>query len=486
MKPGYSILSILRDFIERLISRYQKPNVETLYPKCHEDVKTILTQAGENGTPVSVVGGTYPTCPLNRDIHMCVCYMDRLLGLDILNQTVMTGPGMKLSHLTRLLETVNLTLDIQGTLPDLAVVDAISIGAFGSTSYLPDTVLQVQVVTADAETVTWTWDSHQKQMAALLSGLGMVAVVIAVTFKCIPLYRVTEISYLTSIRDILETWGVVYRTSQAQQISWYPFTELVILTHTNAMDKNTWSCKQSWVNQKLGSCSQWVARTARKINIFLSSSLPLFSSLLARVQLFSMWSVARYRSDHAHSPQNYHSHCDNYRGTSWLLPIDCLPPLLYNISAWSKTHSRVVASPLYIQTVRNDRVPVHTSYLSPSLSSPDAPSASVWYDWFLPETCPDPLEVAEFEEMFHSVQGVRCWSSERIVSPLVLSNTFPKYKEWCKVKSEIDPDQLFSSGYVQGNVWSPPPPGLSLSKERSLSRSSLSKERASSRMSAPT
>jgi len=106
-----------------------------------DDNLQILTQAGENGTSVSVVGGTYPTCPLNKDIHMSLCYMDRLLGLDIHSQTITTGPGMKLSHLTRLLETVNLTLDIHGRLPDLAVVDAISIGAFGSTLYLPDTVL---------------------------------------------------------------------------------------------------------------------------------------------------------------------------------------------------------------------------------------------------------------------------------------------------------------------------------------------------------
>jgi len=360
-------------------------------------------------------------------------------------------------------------------------------------------VLRVEVVTASAERVTWSWETHKKQMEALLSGLGMVAVVIAVTFKCIPLCRVTEISYLTSIKDILETWGVIYRTSEAQQISWYPFTELVILTHTNALDKNSWSCKQSWVSQKLGLCSEYVARAARKINILLSSSLPLFSSLLARIQFFSMWSVARYRSDHAHTPQNYHAHCDIYRGTTWLLPIDCLPPLLYNISVWSQAHARVVASPLYIQTVRNDHVPVNTSYLSPSLSSSVAPSASIWYDWFLPETCPDPLEIAEFEDMFHSVKGVRCWSSERIVSPLVLSNSFPKYKDWCRVKAQVDPDQVLSSGYVQGNVWSPPPPGFSVSKEslagesldgfsfkeRSLSRASISKERPSSRMSAP-
>jgi len=457
MKAGFSLFSLIRDIIERLLQRYRPSATETLYPKCTEDVKEIVTQAGENGASVCVVGGSYPTPPLTRDILVSLCYMDRLLGLDINNRTVVTGPGMRLSQLTRLLETVNLALDIEGRMVDLTVIDAISIGAFGSCSLLPDTVASVCVVTANADTVVWTWEENQPQMAALFSGLGMLAAVVAVTFRCRPLARVAEISYLTSIRDVLETWGVVYRTSKAQQISWYPFTELVILTHTNAIDKNTWASKQSWVNQKLGLCTEWLARATRKLNILISSSLrvPFLSSLLARVQFISMWSVARYRSDHAHPPPHYHSHCDIYRGTAWLLPIDRLPPLLYNVSVWSAEHPRVVASPLYIQTVRNSHPASHSSYLSTSLSSPDNPAVSVWYDWFLPETSPDPLEVAEFEDLFHFVGGVRCWSSERIVSPLVLSNTFPKYKDWCQIKSEVDPHGLFSSGYVQGSVWAP-------------------------------
>jgi len=59
--------------------------------------------------------------------------------------------------------------------------------------------------------------------------------------------------------------------------------------------------------------------------------------------------------------------------------------------------------------------------------------------------------------MFHSAGGVKCWSGDRIVSPLVLSATFLHYREWCQVKNEIDPDYLLASGYVQGSVWLPLP-----------------------------
>jgi hypothetical protein len=43
-----------------------------------------------------------------------------------------------------------------------------------------------------------------------IPGLGLVAVVIAVTFKCVPLFRVTEVTYLSSIREIKKRRMIFY------------------------------------------------------------------------------------------------------------------------------------------------------------------------------------------------------------------------------------------------------------------------------------
>ena len=54
------------------------------------------------------------------------------------------------------------------------------------------------------------------------------------------------------------------------------------------------------------------------------------------------------------------------------------------------------------------------------------------------------------------VGAVKCWTGERLVSPLVLSNTHPQYRDWCRVKLDQDPDCVLESGYVQGTVFSKP------------------------------
>ena len=48
---------------------------------------------------------------------------------------------------------------------------------------------------------------------------------------------------------------------------------------------------------------------------------------------------------------------------------------------------------------------------------------------------------------------MKCWSGQRLVSPLVLSNTHPQYRDWCRVKLEQDPVNLLDTGYVQGTVY---------------------------------
>ncbi|XP_023332500.1 L-gulonolactone oxidase [Eurytemora carolleeae] len=403
-----SLVSAVKQFFINIF--FSPPKGEYLYPRCGEDVLEILTQARDNKTQVKVVGGSFPLSSESpEDVILNLNLMNKLIGLDVHQQTVIAEPGMLLSHLSALLETVNLSLDLAGTVPDLSIVDAIAVGLAGCGGTLAKNILSVEVALpgADggrsrrAELNSWSWTTNPAQMSALFSGLGLVAVVIAVTFKCIPLYRVTEVSYLTSLRDILETWSLVHRTSFSQQLIWYPFSELVILTHTSNLNRNV-AIAQSFINRQFSNTSRAVARFIRKINLFLFSSAPILSSVLARIQFISLWSVAKNRSDYAHPSVSYID-CDILRGATWLLPLASLPPLLCSISQWSHSHPAVVSSPLLIYTIQGEgegRVGL-APYLQPSIEGKGA-AATVWYDWFLSDSSPDPLELAQFEEMFHS------------------------------------------------------------------------------------
>jgi len=550
-----SLLSSILTKFRYLFELWWSPNLkaEVVYPHCVEDLVEILGQVRENQTQVKVVGGSFPLAPcLKEDIIVSLSCMDKLIGLDVHQQTVTAEPGVKLSNLISILETVNMTLELSGPLPDLALVDAIAIGLTGTGGSLSANVLNVEVIlpgglnnTAHSRTASddfnsdfegmqqgqfmrrgpelaaWSWSTHPDRMAALFSGLGMVAVVTSVTLKCIPLYRVSETSSLLYLSDVMDTWALLgSRSPVSHHLTWFPFSELVIFKQISPIERS--GCViQSLLNRKVTELAQVLARFVRVMNlVFFSSSF--LGWTLARIQFISLWSAARNRSDYSHPPISF-QHSETVRGSTWLVPLSSIPPLLASIKQWCLSHPRHVTSPLEVYTVRADKRLMragsaggHTvqqhPFLYPRLdkggeegdvmtasscssldfsprsarasprnlltqrsptpsSSPLPPNpmrstrphaAAVCYDWFVTavstaEPSVDPTEVAQLEQLFLTAGGIRCWSGDRIVSPMVLSYTFPEYAAWCKVKYELDPDNVLTSGYVQGEIWSKPP-----------------------------
>ena len=152
--------------------------------------------------------------------------------------SVTVESGMKLSVLFRILETVSLSLDFYGRLPDLTVIDAVAVGAFGGNAVsMMESIAAVEVALSSGKIVTWTWERAPEEMRALICGLGMQAIVLAVTFRCTALQRYTEISYLCSVRDVLEHWAIQLKSSFSQQLVWFPFSELAVMTHLNPTEK---------------------------------------------------------------------------------------------------------------------------------------------------------------------------------------------------------------------------------------------------------
>ena len=43
--------------------------------------------------------------------------------------------------------------------------------------------------------------------------------------------------FLCSVREVMESWHLLHRTSDHQQLTWFPFTEFAIITHTSGIDK---------------------------------------------------------------------------------------------------------------------------------------------------------------------------------------------------------------------------------------------------------
>ena len=111
---------------------------------------TILAQARDNRSSLKIVGGDYHVTQTKEDIIVSLRYMDRLLGLDTSAKTVTVEPGMKVSTLSSILATINLSVDLAGRVPDLTITDCLAVGGPGlgcGGAGLGASVISVQVNT---------------------------------------------------------------------------------------------------------------------------------------------------------------------------------------------------------------------------------------------------------------------------------------------------------------------------------------------------
>lgn len=131
--------------VMRKYSEYYK-----IYHRDVEELMTILAQARDNRSSLKIVGGDYHVTQTKEDIIVSLRYMDRLLGLDTSAKTVTVEPGMKVSTLSSILATINLSVDLAGRVPDLTITDCLAVGGPGlgcGGAGLGASVISVQVYT---------------------------------------------------------------------------------------------------------------------------------------------------------------------------------------------------------------------------------------------------------------------------------------------------------------------------------------------------
>ena len=102
-------------------------------------------------------------------------------------------------------------------------IDNFLSGLFGGSSSLMSIIVSAEVCLSNGRIVSWTWEKDPVQMKSLCCGLGMIAVVLSLTIKCVPLQRFESRSYLKSLSCGIETYLRRLRAALPCWISQFPF-----------------------------------------------------------------------------------------------------------------------------------------------------------------------------------------------------------------------------------------------------------------------
>lgn len=162
------------------------------------------------------VGGTLHSFNdiVNNNVHiLSTARLDRIVTLDQVNGTVTVEAGIRYGVLASYLHEHGFALANLASLPHISVGGAISTGTHGSgltNGCLATSVLGMEIVTADGALLYVDRETHATLFDGMLVSLGALGVLVTVTLKVEPTFKVRQIVFEdVPCADILENWDAV-------------------------------------------------------------------------------------------------------------------------------------------------------------------------------------------------------------------------------------------------------------------------------------
>ncbi|XP_047108650.1 L-gulonolactone oxidase-like [Schistocerca piceifrons] len=434
------------------------------YPKDLVDVFKILKQVKENCVTVKCCGGTYPVSE-NGDVLISLNNLRRILWYDPAEQILTVEAGVTLKEILKCVEYFNATLELYGTLPDMAVIDAVSIGLIGANGTIAQCIKACKVVSLHGDTIDCMWpcaehvvDQSGKcdgngtvcpTLQHVVCGLGCVGIVASVTLKCVPIHLAQQVTYVCTVKEIP---GISERLSAAlySELLWYPLINRIAVTNHYPIRLHQGFYQPLW-KKVIETAYILMHQIVTRVSPYMSWYFPDASAYLSRQQFGLVMKAASCRTGFCFKPQKFVSVESYCKGIKWSIPREHLPTLMQEIRSWAEKHKHFCSTPIVLCFQTNKDLDLRKPLLCPYT---DVSTCTIWTDWFCNKNLmiSYSAEMAEFESLLQKNFGRRCWSAGPVfISPLI-GQMYPGFKHWCSAKSVLDPELIFRSPYVEGNL----------------------------------
>jgi L-gulono-1,4-lactone dehydrogenase len=205
-------------------------------PASRAEVSAAVARAAAAGRTVRAAGAghSFTDIAVTDGTMLSLDRLDRVLDADPASGLVRVEAGMTLHRLSRELLRRGLALANLGDIDVQSLAGAIATGTHGTGARLPNLSAQVEaieLVLGDGSERTLTAADGDLLRAARL-GLGSLGVVVAVTLRCVPAFRLRGVDRPERLADVLATLDE--RAAGADHFEFWTFPHSPLaLTRTN-------------------------------------------------------------------------------------------------------------------------------------------------------------------------------------------------------------------------------------------------------------
>src|SRR5690606_31289266 len=213
-----------------------------LYPASVEEVAGIIRQAADENKSIRVVGSGHSFTP-RVETNGILLSLDRFRGLEAVDKErrlVTVRAGTKLKELGELLHGHGLAQENLGDINAQSIAGAISTGTHGTGTdfgILSTQVAALTLVNARGEVVECSPDRNPQLFKAAQVSLGALGVIVRVTLRVLPRYRLHYRSGRMPLEDCLNRLDRYRREHRHFEFYWFPHTDLVQVKFMDETDR---------------------------------------------------------------------------------------------------------------------------------------------------------------------------------------------------------------------------------------------------------
>jgi L-gulono-1,4-lactone dehydrogenase len=403
-------------------------------PGSRAEVVSAVERAAAAGRTVRVAGAghSFTGAVLTGGTLLSLDRMDRVLDADPASGLVRVEAGITLHRLTRELHVRGLALPNLGDIDAQSVAGAIATGTHGTGARLPNLSAQVEaveLVLGDGSVRELTAADGDLLRAARV-GLGALGVVVAVTLRCVPAFRLHGLDRPEPLEDVLA--ALDERADAADHFEFWTFPHSSLaLTRTNTRTEaerdlpgrgGEWAEDVLMDNHVFGLLNRVARRVPRAIPA-LNRAMARAASRRERVD----WSFRIFASPRL----------VRFTEMEYAVPRESAAEAVRGARAILERHP--VSFPVELRLVAADD----------ALLSPAHARDSAYVAVHVFEGVPWEAPFREVEALMGSLGGRPHWGKWSFLTAAGLAGRYPAWEAFQAARRELDPGGRFENEWVR-------------------------------------
>nr|XP_021554463.1 L-gulonolactone oxidase [Neomonachus schauinslandi] len=365
--------------------------------------------------------------------------MNRVLQVDTEKKQVTVEAGILLADLHPQLGKHGLALSNLGAVSDVTAGGVIGSGTHNTGikhGILATQVVALTLLTADGTILECSESSNAEVFQAARVHLGCLGVILTVTLQCVPQFHLQEISFPSTLEEVLNNLDSHLKKSEYFRFLWFPHSENVSVIYQDHTNKPP-SSSASWF---------WdyaIGFYLLEFLLWVSSFLPGLVGWINRCFFWLLFTRKKESSNLSYKIFSYECRFKQHV-QDWAIPREKTKEALLELKAMLEAHPKMVAHyPVEVRFTRGDDILLSpcfqrdSCYMNIIMYRPygkDVPRLDYWLT---------------YETIMKKVGGRPHWAKAHNCTRKDFEKMYPAFSKFCAIREKLDPTGMFLNAYLE-------------------------------------